>query len=653
MSKEKPKSTPQKNSLEQLQEVGHHGSNIRIAIIDGAIDSNHQLIADSNLTQSKCEPTTHGTAVASLVSAKALGIAPKASLISYPIFGEDETGQPIGCSELTLASAINKAASDNCNIINISGATPSLNGLGSNELRNAVSQCEKQGILIVSAVGNDGKNTEVLPASLDYVLAVGACNNNGKPAAFNNWGSKLRSKMLLASGVNMPVADVQSTVNVLSGSSFSTPVVTATAALIQSSLDLTTPCPSSVKKTKEILMDSASVVCSDANGQSTNAYRKLHIPAVLARVEQELLTTPTQHKQRYLPMSDTISSNPAEIEPCTSPKIAAEAVTEEPLAQTSKKELGGLIASEPTQSPALELPSIMDTAPQINVHQTPEQQPTEQLTPSSTSAPREAITQDKIFIVGTLGYDFGTEARLDYFTQTMGAQKGHPFDPVEMANHLVKDDHAEESSALIWLLKIDGIPVYAIEPDNQFAVLQYARLIQFLKEQETKGVERLSIAGVVSGETRLFNGQVIPKISPVLRGMFNWSSEALAKHVLGSGSNNDEQSTLLSNFLNRVYYELRNLGRSSHERAINYAATNAYQMKEIFDDAFSQNLVLSKIGAEPSPICRPDSDCWDVVLEFFNPNERLTNARKLYRYTIDVSDLIPVTVGTLRSWHAY
>ena len=76
-------------------------------------------------------------------------------------------------------------------------------------------------------------------------------------------------------------------------------------------------------------------------------------------------------------------------------------------------------------------------------------------------------------------------------------------------------------------------------------------------------------------------------------------------------------------------------------------------MKEVFEDAFSEDLFLNKISAVESPVSRPDSDCWDVVLEFFNPKERLTAARKLYRYTIDVSDIMPVTVGDLRTWHAY
>ena len=59
---------------------------------------------------------------------------------------------------------------------------------------------------------------------------------------------------------------------------------------------------------------------------------------------------------------------------------------------------------------------------------------------------------------------------------------------------------------------------------------------------------------------------------------------------------------------------------------------------------------LDTIDVERSPICRPDSDCWDVKLIFFNPSKVFEQARKVYRFSIDVGDLVPVTVGSVRSW---
>src|SRR6266566_2591319 len=53
---------------------------------------------------------------------------------------------------------------------------------------------------------------------------------------------------------------------------------------------------------------------------------------------------------------------------------------------------------------------------------------------------------------------------------------------------------------------------------------------------------------------------------------------------------------------------------------------------------------------ERSPICRLDSDCWDVKLTFFPPGKVFEQARKVYRFTVDVSDVCPVMIGKVRSW---
>lgn len=633
-------------ALEALQKLGNDGNSIKIAVIDGAIEHNHPLLKHLSIEYTQA-PTSHGTAVCSLIAGKSIGIAPQVEIISFPVFYEDVQGQIQGCSERTLAKAIKQARLAKCDIINISGASPSLNGLGSGELRTETRKCQLAGILIVAATGNDGQNTEVLPASLDTVLAIGACDEHGQPSTFNNYGAKLSKKTLLASGVNMPVAAPESTLSAMTGSSFATPVVTAISALLINALQLPRQHISTPEKLQKLLFESATPVYTTLGKSSPIAYSRLNI----ARLLKHLQPTIRNSKKRSNTMSDT-QANPAQEVESTN-QIAVEAQKSELLpathnaSQTSAETMASLTLPE-INDPAANNP-VHVAAAEVNPQTTVQ---AAEITPqSSLTDPRDIRSLEKIFAIGTIGYDFGSEARLDYFTQEMGNHKGHPFDPVQMAEHLHKDDYVEQCNALIWTLKIDGIPVYAIEPENQFAVLQYKRLVEFLHEQETKSVERVSIAGIISGETRLFNGHVIPRISPILRGMFNWKSADLAKLIMGDDKS--DPSKHLFDFLNRVYYELRNRGADSHERALNYAATNAYQMKEVFEEAFNENLFLNKISAEPSPVSRPESDCWDVVLEFFNPQERLTAARKLYRYTVDVSDLMPVTIGTLRSWYAY
>ena len=68
------------------------------------------------------------------------------------------------------------------------------------------------------------------------------------------------------------------------------------------------------------------------------------------------------------------------------------------------------------------------------------------------------------------------------------------------------------------------------------------------------------------------------------------------------------------NFLIRVYDELRNLGMTPEERTLNFAATNAFKVATAFDDALARKMELFGIDVSKSPICRPDTDCWDVKL---------------------------------------
>lgn len=632
--------------LDEMRSVGNDGYGVKVAVIDGAVDCGHPLLINAkiNIPNSDCNVTTHGTAVASLIVGEAIGLAKKVEVFSLPVFTENECGAVKGCSEQNIAKAINEAIRLDCDVINISGASASVNGLGCDELKKAVLECEKKGITIVAATGNEGRNSEALPASLPTVIAVGACDTLGQPAKFNNHGAKLRKKTLLASGIDIPVALPDNLVATLSGSSFATPIVSAISALILAALNLDKNSRCRSKSIREILFRTASKIPVSylSSNKLSNKHEnyKLNISALLVDVLQELNRPKKLSTKRKYNMNDPTVNEEA-VQP-QSEFILSKGMVE-PEAENAR--LGS--AEDINQSSALRLPTINDPAPNTEVHVRPS------LVQPQGSDAISLRSEDKVFLVGTIGYDFGTEARLDYFTQEMGNSKGHPFDPVEMSTFLKDDDHLEKSNALIWTVKIDGIPVYAIEPDNQFAVLQYMRLVSFLFDQERNGVERISVAGIITGETRLFNGQIVPRVSPVLRGMFNWTSKALAQAVMGNEQAKTIHSENLTNFLNRIYYELRNRGATSQERAINYAATNAYQMKEVFEDAISENLFLNNISAEVSPVSRPDSDCWDVVLEFFNPKERLNAARKLYRYTIDVSDVMPVTVGALRSWNAY
>jgi cyanobactin maturation PatA/PatG family protease len=162
---------------------------------------------------------------------------------------------------------------------------------------------------------------------------------------------------------------------------------------------------------------------------------------------------------------------------------------------------------------------------------------------------------------------------------------------------------------------------------------------------------------VIGGRVRLQSGQIVPVIVPAVRGMWSWATRSLVTHVLGPRPEKgaeaqrtyDAQSTGLTDFLNRVYYDLRNLGITAEERALNYSATNAVQVRGVIQSTTRQELDLDTIAVKKSPVCRPDSECYDVELSFFNPNN--TNiATRIFRFTVDVSDVVPVTIGAPREW---
>jgi hypothetical protein len=540
-----------------------------------------------------------------------------------PVFSDVVGRSPVACSQIDLARAINQAVVAGANIINISGGEFSPTGTAHPILADAIRDCDRSGVLIVAAAGNQGCDCLNIPAALPAVLPVGAMDSGGQPLDFSNWGNEYHNRGVLAPGDQIVGAVPGGGVRAESGTSYATPVMTGVLALLMS-LHL---CRSGTRLEGKRARDAILRTAIDCEQQSTANCRRLLGGRLNVTGAKSFLFTGVRLMTNGQP-------DPTRTE------------TEPPTPIVDHTPFAGV-----TSSPA------------SPVHCSPTQPAERGLMPSgagggcgcggSKQAPQ------LVNALGQLGFDFGTEARRDGFVQAMDEPSAglapNPHDPRQLLAYLERNPWA--ATSLIWTLSIDATPMYSIRPSGPFAAAVYDRLRQYLVEQQTEGVERVSIPGVIVGSVKLFNGQMVPAIDPELRGMFSWSTSALINAVAGPVPAADadkagyqDKVVGVRNFLDRVYFELRNLGQTSQERAINYAATNAFNIEKVYEQAMREKMDLDTIEVERSPVCRPESDCWDVRLMFFFPDRQVQTVRKAYRFTIDVSDVVPVTVGAIRSW---
>ena len=603
---------------------------ICIAILDGPVDRSHPSLVSAKLTRldtlvpaaaDHSAASQHGTHITSVIfgghDGPVKGLAPLCRGLILPIFRGGATGDIGPSSQLDLARAISQAVQKGAHVINISGGEFSPSGTAHPILANAVRDCASRGVLIVAAAGNDGCDCLHIPGALPSVLAVGAMDSTGAPLHFSNWGTRYLTQGILAPGENIQGARSGGGTALNSGTSYATPVVSGVAALLLS-LQLKLgrkPDPSVVRAS--ILKSAIGCDVQPAPDCRRVLAGRLNVKGAMTRI------------RGCNAMADVDRANDAE-----------EGVPSSVQAAGSDGHTRGW-RSGPEQ------PATVAVEPREDGRQTARVL----VAPSHVGAAAcecssgVGAPQQLVFPIGQLGFDFGTEARRDSIMQHM-TQPANPHDPGQLLTHL--EANPWDAAAILWTLNLDATPIYAIQGQGAFAGDVYRRLGGFLGEQTRGEVERVSIPGYISGSARLFTGQVVPVIWPVLRGMYSWNTTALVEAVSGTAASEEAQGVI--NFLRRVYEELRNLGITPQERAINFAATNAFQAKEVFKDAIKEGMDLDTIEVERSPICRADSDCWDVKLTFFNPKKVFEQARKVYRFTVDVGDVVPVMVGPVRFW---
>ena len=159
----------------------------------------------------------HGTMVAGIIHLA----APQAHLMSLKAFRSDGTGYVSD-----VLRAVYHAVQNNAKVVNMSF---SMTG-PSRELERAINHAAASGVICVGSAGNNGSTAVVYPAGLPNVMAVASTDLNDRRSSFSNYGA--RYIWVAAPGEGIVTTYPFGSYAAGSGTSFSTPWVSGTAALL-------------------------------------------------------------------------------------------------------------------------------------------------------------------------------------------------------------------------------------------------------------------------------------------------------------------------------------------------------------------------------------------------------------------------------------
>jgi serine protease len=222
------------------------GAGVTVAVIDSGVDAHHvdlegQVLPGVDLVDSKTggesDPVGHGTTVSAIIAGRnddqagVVGIAPKARILPVRVLDEDNRYD----DALIVAKGVRWAVDNGAKVINLS-----LGGSGSSPtLAAAIDYAFAKDVVVIACTGNaTGTSTAKTsnygvwyPAREPGVIAVGGTERDGEGL----WAGSIRGKETV---VTAPATDLVGARPrgywKVQGTSFASPMVAATAALIRS-----------------------------------------------------------------------------------------------------------------------------------------------------------------------------------------------------------------------------------------------------------------------------------------------------------------------------------------------------------------------------------------------------------------------------------
>ena len=258
-----------------------------VALREPTIDELRVISGAHAKLQDVSDDQGHGTACAGLIAAIGYaigrGVAGAARLLPIrALCGALAPGaaHPTAIGLIPdIDSGLKTAVDLGARIINLSFGTPE-DEVGNDPIPHveAVRYALARDCILIAAAGNSGKATRFYPAALPGVIAVGAVDDNRRPAAFTTRGEHV---VLCAPGVQIAAASIEG-YGVVSGTSFAAPFVTGACALLVAHAARESQ-PLGPATVRRILADSASPFAAGVDVKGCGA-GVLDIPAALAAV---------------------------------------------------------------------------------------------------------------------------------------------------------------------------------------------------------------------------------------------------------------------------------------------------------------------------------------------------------------------------------
>jgi cyanobactin maturation PatA/PatG family protease len=505
---------------------------IRVAVLDGPVDLSHPCFEGAKLqrlptlvseTAGPGAMSSHGTHVTSVIFGQSqgpiVGVAPHCQGLILPVFRDYQEGS---LSQLDLVRAIEQAVQEGAHVINISGGQRSPKGQADEVLARAIRLCEQSNVLVVAAAGNDGCECLHVPAALPGVLAVGAMGENGQPLELSNWGEAYRENGVLAPGENVPGAVPGGGIASFTGSSFATPIVAGVAALLLSLQRQRgqKPDPHAVR---EMILESARKCDESGTGDCGRFLAgTLNVLGAYSRLKKGGYGRMTDSNILVIPQTSEAGSalgGPNHISASTAGVVAAGAEASDRSGSenpppSAGSPAGGMtaeqLASPTTISPGGLHPLAAASQSANGVNASAQQPASNGVVPAAdcgcdTGTGMSGMAmRSNIYAIGTIGFDFGTEARRDTFRQLMprvdvstsppASVPANPYDTNQLVAYL--DGKPSESTKLTWTLNLELTPIYAIEAEPAYAeevysVLRSALAGEALPERLAAGASRI------------------------------------------------------------------------------------------------------------------------------------------------------------------